>query len=143
MQLFVRPMRRRSLLLLSAGSAFGASLVGGQASRVLLSRWLPALALLAGFSGVDVATRLPMWADSTEARCHLMLPDVSTPAETGPCWFSQRQGNVDVRFGGRDFHFPATEQGRRYQRINSAEGIRFNREGQFQLQVLWAEDSRL
>ena len=112
------------------------------ASRVLRSHWLLALALLAVFSAVDVATRSPMQADSTEARCHLMLPDGRSPAETGPCWFSQRQGNVDVRFGGRAFHFPATEQGHRYQRINSSEGIRFSREGQFQLQVLWAEDSR-
>ena len=106
------------------------------------ARWLPALALLAGFSGVDVASRVPVRADSTEARCHLMLPHGSTPAETGPCWFSQRQGNVDVHFGGRAFHFPVTEQGHRYQRINSSEGIRFSREVQFQLQVLWAEDSR-
>ena len=59
------------------------------ASRVLLSHWLPALALLSGFSAVDVATRLPMRGESTEARSHLMLPDGSTPAETGPCWFSQ------------------------------------------------------
>ena len=35
------------------------------ASRALFSHWLPALALLAGFSAVDVATRLPMRADST------------------------------------------------------------------------------
>ena len=112
------------------------------ASLALCSHWLPALALLAGFSAVDVATRLPMRADSTAARCHLMLFDGSSSAETGPCWFSQRQGNVDVHFGGRAFHFPATEQGHRYQRINSSEGIRFSREGQFQLQVLWAEDSR-
>ena len=111
------------------------------ASRALFSHWLPALALLAGFSAVDVATRLPMRADSTEARCHLLVLDGSTPEKTGPCWFSQRQGNVDVRFGARAFHFPAAEQGLSYQRINSSEGIRFSREGQFRLQVLWAVPS--
>ena len=105
------------------------------------ARWLPALALLAGFSGVDVASRVPVRADSTEARCHLLVLDGSTPEKTGPCWFSQRQGNVDVRFGARAFHFPAAEQGLSYQRINSSEGIRFSREGQFRLQVLWAAPS--
>ena len=102
------------------------------------ARWLPALALLAGFSGVDVANRLPVRADSTQARCHLMVLDGSTPETMGPCWFSQRQGNVDVHFGATAFHFPAAEQGLSYQRINSSEGIRFSREGQFRLQVLWA-----
>ena len=104
-------------------------MVDSNSRFIPFARWLPALALLAGFSGVDVANRVPVPADSTEACCHLMVSDGSTPEKTGPCWFSQRQGNVDVRFGGRALHFPAAEQGLSYQRINSSEGISFSREG--------------
>ena len=60
--------------------------------------------------------------------------------EVGPCWFSQRQGNVDIRFGSRAFHFPAADRGWAYQRINSAAGIRFSLEGRYSLQVSWRVD---
>ncbi|QNI85659.1 hypothetical protein SynPROS71_01878 [Synechococcus sp. PROS-7-1] len=40
----------------------------------------------------------PAQADSTQATCWLSRHDHTIPVETGPFRFSQRQGNVDVRF---------------------------------------------
>jgi hypothetical protein len=76
-------------------------------------------------------------ADSTSAICIFSRHDHTIPLEKGPCTFSQRQGNTTVRFGYWEFRFPAAEQGRSYERSASSEGIRFNREGQYTLQVLW------
>lgn len=83
------------------------------------------------------ALAVPVRADSTTASCRFSRHDHTVPVETGPCTFSQRQGNVDVRFGRWAFRFPAAEQDRTYTRSASSEGIRFNREGQYTLQVLW------
>lgn len=80
----------------------------------------------------------PAQADSTQATCWLSRHDHTMPVETGPCRFSQRQGNVDVLFNHWAFHFPSAEQGKTYRRTNTASGIRFNREGAYTLQVLWA-----
>lgn len=79
----------------------------------------------------------PVVADTTEATCILSRHDHTIPMATGPCSFSQRQGNVNVRFGDGEFIFPSAEQGVSYQRSNSSDGIRFHREGQYSLQVLW------
>ncbi len=96
------------------------------------SRLLPlALALSAAGSAT------PALADSTEATCILSRHDHTIPVEKGACRFSQRQGNVNVRFGDWAFSFPSAEQDKTYQRSNTTEGIRFNREGQYTLQVLW------
>ena len=85
-----------------------------------------------------LALVLPAQADSTVAFCQLSRPDRSIPVESGPCQFSQRQGNVDVRMGKRWlFHFAANQQGQHYQRINSEQGIRFSRDGHYSLTVLW------
>jgi hypothetical protein len=85
-----------------------------------------------------LALVLPARADSTVAFCQLSRADHSIPVESGPCQFSQRQGNVDVRMGKRWlFHFAANHQGQRYQRINSHQGIRFSREGHYSLTVHW------
>ena len=96
------------------------------------SRLLPLIALLSASAAVA-----PARADSTSATCVFSRHDHTVPVEQGPCTFSQRQGNVTVRFGERDFNFPSAEQDRTYQRSASSEGIRFNREGQYTLQVLW------
>lgn len=77
-------------------------------------------------------------ADSTTATCIFSRHDHTIPPEKGPCTFSQRQGNATVRFGRWEFRFPVAEQGRSYERSASSEGIRFNREGQYTLQVLWS-----
>ena len=91
---------------------------------------LGALSPLAGWT--------PAQADSTQATCWLSRHDHTMPVETGPCRFSQRQGNANVRFNHWAFHFPSAEQGKTYQRTNTASGIRFNREGAYTLQVRWA-----
>ncbi|MBC1261313.1 hypothetical protein FQK07_08510 [Synechococcus sp. BSF8S] len=79
----------------------------------------------------------PAQADSTEATCILSRHDHTVPVEEGPCTFSQRQGNVNVRFGSWAFSFPSAEQGRTYQRRATGTGLRFQREGQYTLQVVW------
>ena len=35
------------------------------------------------------------------------------------------------------FHFPADQQGKSYQRSNSEQGLRFTREGDYTLSVVW------
>ena len=96
------------------------------------SRLLPLIALLSASAALA-----PARADSTSATCVFSRHDHTVPVEQGPCTFSQRQGNVTVRFGAREFNFPSAEQNRTYQQSASSEGIRFNREGQSTLQVLW------
>ena len=77
-------------------------------------------------------------ADSTEAYCLLSRHDQTIPVESGPCQFSQRQGNVSVLMGRRwAFRFDADQQGTGYQRSNSEQGIRFSRDGNYTLDVLW------
>ncbi len=99
---------------------------------IRLSRLLP-LALALSSAGLAA----PALADSTEATCILSRHDHTIPVEKGACMFSQRQGNVNVRFGAWAFSFPSAEQDRTYQRSNTTEGIRFNRAGQYTLQVFW------
>ena len=96
------------------------------------SRLLPLIALLSASAALA-----PARADSTSATCVFSRHDHTVPVEQGPCTFSQRQGNVTVRFGAREFNFHSAEQNRTYQQSASSEGIRFNREGQSTLQVLW------
>lgn len=100
------------------------------------SRLLPLILLLS-----TNAAFTPARADSTTATCVFSRHDHTVPVETGPCVFSQRQGNVTVRFGAQSFRFLSDEQGRSYERSNSSEGIRFNREGQYTLQVRWRTDA--
>ena len=95
------------------------------------------VALITGLLGLAFGSASPVRADSSEAECQLSWADRTRPDERGPCWFSQRQGNVDIRFGARAFHYPAADQGRVYQRSNSSAGIRFRLEGLYSLQVRW------
>ena len=75
-------------------------------------------------------------ADSTLAYCQLSRHDHTIAVESGPCQFSQRQGNVNVLMGQRwAFRFPADQQGQSYQRSASDQGLRFNREGDYTLRV--------
>ena len=76
-------------------------------------------------------------ADSTIAHCRLKGDTPSVPVETGPCRFSQRQGNVTILFRGRYYNFPYEQDGVLYHRSNSKTGIRFVRAGRFTLEVLW------
>lgn len=92
-----------------------------------------ALAALAPWAG-----SVPAQADSTEAICVLSRHDHTIAVERGTCSFGQRQGNVTIRFNHWAFNFPSAEQNRTYQRTNTREGIRFNREGAYTLQVLWS-----
>jgi len=80
----------------------------------------------------------PTRADNSEAFCLLSRHDHTIPVETGSCSFSQRQGHVSVLMNNRwAFSFSAEQQGITYQRSNNSDGIRFNREGEYSLQVLW------
>ena len=99
---------------------------------MLTPRLLPLLLWFAASAALQ-----PVRADTTPATCLFSVHDHTVPVERGPCTFSQRQGNVTVRFGEREFDFPSAEDGRSYERSNSSEGIRFNREGQYTLRVLW------
>ena len=76
-------------------------------------------------------------ADSTIAHCLLSDSSPAVQVESGPCRFSQRQGNVTIIFGNRAFDFPVSESGLRYQRSNSTAGIRFDMSGGSSLEVLW------
>ncbi len=98
-------------------------------------RLSPLLPLALALSSAGSAP--PALADSTEATCIFSRHDPTIPVQQGPCLFSQRQGNVNVRFGAWAFRFASAEQGQTYTRSNSSEGLRFNREGQYTLQVLW------
>lgn len=90
--------------------------------------------------GISSAVPAPARADSTTATCSFSRHDHTIPVETGPCTFSQRQGNASVRFGERQFDFPLAEEGRSYTRSASPAGLRFNREGDYTLQVFWRSD---
>ena len=93
------------------------------------------LLLSLGFVITEVATRVH--ADSTIAHCLLSDPSPAVQVESGPCRFSQRQGNVTIIFGDRAFDFPVSESGLRYQRSNSTAGIRFDMSSGSSLEVLW------
>ena len=67
------------------------------------------LILLLNAGGVAAPAR----ADSTTATCILSRHDHTIPPEKGPCTFSQRQGNVNVRFGPWAFDFPSEQEGPR------------------------------
>lgn len=97
-------------------------------------RLLPLILLLSA-----AGTAAPARADSTTATCILSRHNTTIPAEKGSCTFSQRQGTVNVRFGPWAFHFPSDQEGSFYTRSASREGLRFNREGHYTLQVLWRQ----
>ena len=96
------------------------------------------LSLLTLIGIAALSQQPPARADTTTAYCQLSRHDHTIALESGPCQFSQRQGNVDVRMGKRwAFHFPADQQGKSYQRSNSEQGLRFTREGDYTLSVVW------
>ena len=76
-------------------------------------------------------------ADSTIAHCQLSHHNPSIPLQSGPCRFSQRQGNVTIMFREQTFNFPYSEAGQSYQRSNSTTGIRFDMSGGATIEVLW------
>ena len=94
---------------------------------------------LAAWALATTGIAAPAWADSATAFCSLSRHDHTIPVESGNCQFSQRQGNVTVRFGWWAFRFNANQQGQSYQRDNHANGIRLTREGEFTLDVLWQQ----
>jgi len=98
-------------------------------------RLLPLLLLLS-----PGAIPTPARADSTTATCLFSRHDHTVPVERGPCQFSQSQGYTTVRFGERRFDFPSADEGRTFTRRASSEGLRFNREGDYTLQVRWRRD---
>tara|TARA_B100001093_G_C26039121_1_gene681470 strand:+ start:82 stop:405 length:324 start_codon:yes stop_codon:yes gene_type:complete len=93
------------------------------------------LLLSLGFAITEVATRVH--ADSTIAHCQLSNHTPSVSLQSGPCRFSQRQGNVTIMFREQTFNFPYSEAGLRYQRSNSRTGIRFDMSGGATIEVLW------
>lgn len=76
-------------------------------------------------------------ADGTEAFCNLSAHDHTAVMVSGPCGFSQRQGNSAVIFQGKRYAFAAGDEGKSYTRSAIEQGIRFNREGEYTLTVLW------
>ncbi|QNJ23253.1 putative conserved secreted protein [Synechococcus sp. MIT S9220] len=82
-----------------------------------------------------MATRVH--ADSTIAHCQLSHHNPSIPLQSGPCRFSQRQGNVTIMFRDQTFNFPYSAAGQSYQRSNSTTGIRFDMSGGATIEVLW------
>ena len=93
------------------------------------------LMLSACFIIVQPVTRV--YADSTMARCLLSDQNLSLPVESGPCRFSQRQGNVTIMFRERTFNFPDKDAGLHYQRSNRKTGIRFDMPGGSTVEVFW------
>ena len=82
-------------------------------------------------------------ADSTNAYCTLAWHDDSMRTISGPCVFSQYQGNVYVDdFNYYKFAFPSTEDGKTYTRTNAAEMLSFRREGYYTLNVFWEKPAR-
>lgn len=84
-------------------------------------------------------------ADSAAAFCVFSRHDHTAAIEQGPCRWSQRQGNVTIRFRDWLFDFPAREEGRSYTRQNREgpeAGPVFNREGQYTLSVYWQKPAR-
>ena len=78
-------------------------------------------------------------ADSTTAWCVLFKAEENSTElpEPVPCQFSQRQGNATVSFADQLYEFPASEQGKTYQRDNHSTGIGFSRPDDFTLVVFW------
>lgn len=76
-------------------------------------------------------------ADNRQVYCNLSIHDHTAVLVSGPCSLSQRQGDAVVRFQGKRYDFAAVDQGKGYTRTNLAQGIRFNREGDYTLTVLW------
>lgn len=72
------------------------------------------------------------------AYCLLSQHDHTLPIEQGPCTFRERDGDATVTMKPHGtFSFAAKQQGISHQQANNADGIRFNKEGEFTLQVLW------
>ncbi len=77
-------------------------------------------------------------ARGTEAYCLLSRHDHTLPIEQGPCALTEGQEGCKVTMKPQGTSsFEAKQQGIRYQRTDTPEGIRLNREGAFSLQVLW------
>lgn len=95
-----------------------------------------------GLAGQPTAAR----ADSAEAYCVFSRHDHTVPIEQGPCRWSQRQGNVTVRFRNWAFAFPSDQEGKTYTRLNREgpeAGPVFTREGQYTLSVYWRKPARV
>ena len=102
--------------------------------------------VLAGVSALAMALHPPVArADSTRAYCVFSRHDHTAPLERGPCQWSQRQGNVAIRFKGWAFSFPSDQEGKTYSRLNRQgpeAGPVFTREGQYTLSVYWRKPAR-
>lgn len=88
---------------------------------------------------------VPARADSTTAYCVLSRSDASRRIEQGPCQWSQRQGNVSIRFRDWAFEFASADEGKTYTRLNREgpeAGPVFTREGRYTLSVYWRKPAR-
>lgn len=101
---------------------------------------------LAGVAALAVVGQAPVVrADSAEAYCVFSRHDHTIPIEQGPCRWSQRQGNANVRFRNWAFAFPSDQEGKTYTRLNREgpeAGPVFTREGQYTLSVYWRKPAR-
>jgi hypothetical protein len=72
------------------------------------------------------------------AYCLLSRHDYTLPIEQGPCAFRERHGDITVTMKPHGtFSFDTKQQGISHQQAENIDGIRFNKEGEFTLQVLW------
>ena len=78
----------------------------------------------------------PAQADTVEgALCELTRLNPPAAAVDFPCDFSQYQGNAYANSKRWNFNFPASQQGKTYERQNTMDFVRFTREGQYSLTV--------
>ncbi|MEB3242775.1 MAG: hypothetical protein VKO44_03985 [Cyanobacteriota bacterium] len=99
-----------------------------------------ALACALGLGTASMAVPTPARADSAAAYCVLSKANDKAAPRQGPCRWSQRQGNATVLFQGREYDFPADQDGKSYTRVNREgpeAGPVFSRKGQYILSVYW------
>ena len=71
-----------------------------------------------------------------DAWCTLDLYDHSIERESFPCSFTQTATGIEINTNTlRSFDFPHTEQGNRFNRMNTPDFIRLNRWGSYTLTI--------
>ena len=77
-------------------------------------------------------------ADSTIAFCSLSVHDHTVmPTPLKPCKFSQYQGNAYIRYQDQEYAFMTADQGKTYTRQATDDFLRFTKEGEYSLTVMW------
>ena len=97
------------------------------------------LGLIVGLVSMTQLTARPGRADSTVAYCSLSVHDHTiAPTPLQACSFAQYQGNAYVRTSdGTQYNFPDADRGRAFQRTATEGMLRFSREGEYTLTVMW------